>query len=285
MARAQLTFRGLFECGRTKFDLRVGDSVELLTEIPAASVDLVVTSPPYNLGIAYASSADDAPRSEYLAWCCRWGSEVFRVLKPTGALFLNVGAAPTNPLLPHQLAITFVDQLRFVLQNTIHWIKSIALRDERTGEVIARGHFKPINSRRFLNDCYEPLFHFTKTGDVSIDRLSLGVPYADKTNIARWSHTAGRDLRCRGNVWFMPYETIRRREDDRPHPATFPIELAENCIKLHGDAEQRIMLDPFLGIGSSAIAAGRQRVRRFIGFDVDRGYVQTARQRLEDMAA
>jgi site-specific DNA-methyltransferase (adenine-specific) len=284
MAKGQLRFPRLFDCGSTEFDLRVGDCVKLLSEVPRDSVDVVVTSPPYNLGIAYASSMDDAPRSEYLTWCSRWGSELFRALKPMGSLFLNVGAAPTNPLLPHQVAILFVEQLGFVLQNTVHWIKSIALPDDQSSRIVSRGHFKPINSRRFLNDCHEPLFHFTKTGDVPIDRLSLGVPYADKTNIARWSHTEGRDLRCRGNVWFIPYQTIRSREDDRPHPATFPIELAENCIKLHGDAEHRVMLDPFLGIGSSAIAAARQRVRRFIGFDVDQGYIETARQRLADMA-
>src|SRR5207253_7485933 len=82
-------------------------------------------------------------------------------------------------------------QLRdlFVLQNTIHWIKSIAI-DNRTF-----GHFKPISSKRFLNDCQEYIFHFTKTGRVEIDRLAVGVPYQDKSNIARWSHTRGRDSR------------------------------------------------------------------------------------------
>jgi site-specific DNA-methyltransferase (adenine-specific) len=55
----------------------------------------------------------------------------------------------------------------------------------------------------------------------------------------------------------IPYQTIRSREDDHPHPATFPIELAENCIKLHGHAEELTMLDPFLCIGSAALAARR----------------------------
>jgi hypothetical protein len=71
-----------------------------------------------------------------------------------------------------------------------------------------RGHYKPITSRRFVHDCHEFIFHLTKRGDVLLDRLALGVPYADKSNIARWGHTAGRDLHCRGNTWFIPYRTV-----------------------------------------------------------------------------
>ena len=54
------------------------------------------------------------------------------------------------------------------------------------------GHFKPINSPRFLNDCHEYVFHFTKSGRVELNRLALGVPYQDKSNIARWSSYSGR---------------------------------------------------------------------------------------------
>ena len=79
----------------------------------------------------------------------------------------------------------------FVLQNTIHWIKSITI-DESDGSSISRGHFKPISSPRFLNDCHEYVFHLTPTGRTPIDRLALGVPYADKSNIARWGHTGGK---------------------------------------------------------------------------------------------
>src|SRR5439155_8892861 len=114
------------------------------------------------------------------------------------------------------------------LQNTILWIKSISI--ERDLETLSYGHFKPINSSRFLNECHEYVFHFTLSGSVPLDRIAIGVPYADKTNIARWSHTGGQDKRCRGNTWFIPYKTIRRRAKERPHPATFPTELAAKCV-------------------------------------------------------
>jgi site-specific DNA-methyltransferase (adenine-specific) len=201
-------------------------------------------------------------------------------------------------MLPHEIVMT----LRgfFVLQNTIHWIKSIAIEEvcshrpaaggtrlamqtgHRPVATNARsfGHFKPINSPRFLNDCHEYVFHFTKSGRVELNRLALGVPYQDKSNIARWSHTRGKDLRCRGNTWFVPYETIQSREKERPHPATFPVQLAEWCIKLHGAPRVESMLDPFVGIGNSAVAARRCGVRKFIGFEIDDLYLAEAERRI-----
>lgn len=259
------------------FDLHHEDCLEGIAKLRGGSVDLVVTSPPYNLGIAYSRYEDRQERGDYLEWCQRWAAEIRRVLKPDGSLFLNLGSAPSNPLLPHELVLRLRDQ--FVLQNTIHWIKAISIDDD-TGEVISRGHFKPISSPRYLNDCHEYVFHLTPEGRTPIDRLALGVPYADKSNIARWSHTAGRDRRCRGNTWFVPYETIQRRAKERPHPATFPVQLAEWCIKLHGIDRVHTMLDPFLGIGNSALAAKSCGVKNFIGFEIDEEYLAEAKRRL-----
>jgi site-specific DNA-methyltransferase (adenine-specific) len=198
-----------------------------------------------------------------------------------------------------------------VLQNTIHWIKSIAIDTEEArtsvsdphlnplsappgrdpnpdakrrvrveSDIKTFGHFKPINSSRFLNDCHEYVFHFTKSSRVELNRLALGVPYQDKSNITRWSRTRGKDLRCRGNTWFVPYETIQSREKERPHPATFPVQLAEWCIKLHGASRVGSMLDPFLGIGNSAIAAQGCAVKKFIGFEIDDAYLAEAKRRI-----
>jgi len=244
-----------------------------MARLPDEDVDLVVTSPPYNLGIRYRKYSDRQDRQSYLNWCATWAAQIRRVLKPGGSFFLNIGSAPSNPMLPHEIVFQLRDL--FVLQNTIHWVKSIAI-DDRTF-----GHFKPISSKRFLNDCHEYIFHFTINGKIDIDRLALGVPYQDKSNIARWSHTRGRDVRCSGNTWFIPYETIQSRAKERPHPATFPVALAENCIKLHGVSRVGTMLDPFLGIGNSAVAAQRCRIQEFIGFEIDQTYLAEAKRRLQ----
>ena len=256
----------------TTFDLRLQDCVEGMASLPADHVDLVVTSPPYNLGIRYGNFSDREDRKSYLRWCAEWSAAIHRILKPDGSFFLNIGSAPSNPMLPHEIVMQMRE--RFVLQNTIHWIKSIAI-DGRTF-----GHFKPISSKRFLNDCHEYVFHFTRTGKVDVDRLSLGVPYQDKSNISRWSHTRGKDKRCRGNTWFVPYETIQSRKKERPHPATFPVALAENCINLHGVSRVKIMLDPFLGIGNSALAAKNCGAKKFIGFEIDEAYLAEANRRV-----
>jgi len=261
----------------TSCDLRHGDCLEGMAQIADGTIDLVVTSPPYNLGIAYSRYSDRQDRKGYLDWCHEWARQVQRLLKPAGSLFLNLGGSPSNPLLPHELMVRLRDL--FALQNTIHWIKAITIENEH-GELVSRGHLKPISSPRFLNDCHEYIFHLTPEGRTPIDRLALGVPYADKSNIARWGHTGGSDRRCRGNTWFIPYETISRREKDRPHPATFPVQLAEWCIKLHGVARVETMLDPFLGIGNSAVAAQRCAVKNFIGFEIDEEYLAEAKRRV-----
>jgi site-specific DNA-methyltransferase (adenine-specific) len=264
--------------GLTAFHLRHEDCVAGMRTLSANSIDLVVTSPPYNLGIRYSKFSDRADRAGYLHWCKTWATEIARLLKANGSFFLNVGAVPSNPMFPHELVLELREL--FILQNTIHWIKSISI-EEKSGEMISRGHFKPINSQRFLNDCHEYLFHLTFEGKTPIDRLALGVPYEDKSNVARWAHTDGRDRRCRGNTWFIPYETIQSREKERPHPATFPVQLAEWCIKLHGISRINTMLDPFLGIGNSAVAAKNCGILRFIGFEIDETYLAEAKRHIE----
>ncbi|BCW99075.1 MAG: site-specific DNA-methyltransferase [Armatimonadota bacterium] len=247
------------------------------------SVDVVVTSPPYNLGIEYGGYDDTISREEYLLWTDRWAGEVRRVLSPKGSFFLNVGGKPRDPWVPFD--VLGVMRRHFVLQNTIHWIKSIAIQKRDVGDYpgitgdVSVGHYKPINSSRFLNDCHEYIFHLTLNGDVELDRLAVGVPYQDASNIGRWRSAAG-GVRCRGNTWFIPYRTIRSRDTQRPHPATFPAQLPEMCMRLHGVDRIHLAMDPFLGIGHSALAAARLGVP-FVGFEIDDGYLAIARESLQ----
>lgn len=245
-----------------------------MRQIQCNTVDVVVTSPPYNLGKDYSTYNDKRDPGEFLKWCEEWGELIYRVLKDDGSFFLNVGASSANLLFPFDVVQRMI-QCGFKLQNTIHWIKSISI--ERDGKIDSAGHFKPINSERLLNDCQEYVFHLTKAGFTKLDRLAIGVPYADKSNIARWGHTNGKDKRCRGNTWFIPYKTIHQRAKQRPHPATFPTELAVKCIRLHGRRAATVM-DPFLGIGHAAFAAQQcsDLVTQFYGFDIDEEYIKVA---------
>src|SRR5437762_2790452 len=107
---------------KTQFTLESIDCVEGMKRLAPGSVDLVVTSPPYNLGIKYRNYHDKKTREEYLAWSCIWAKEVKRLLAERGSFFLNLGACPSNPLIPHELLVALKEDLGFVLQNTFHWI-------------------------------------------------------------------------------------------------------------------------------------------------------------------
>ncbi|MHC1626576.1 MAG: DNA-methyltransferase [Methanoculleaceae archaeon] len=256
------------------------DCLEGLQALSPGSIDIVVTSPPYNIGKGYRSYRDDRPRDEYLKWLETVATEVRRVLKPDASLFLNIGGKPTDPWIPLDVAQRF--RRHFVLQNVIHWIKSIAIEKELVGNYdgitrdIAVGHLQPVNSDRYLSQCHEYIFHFTINGTTRLRKLDVGVPYQDKSNIGRWK-SATSDLRDRGNTWFIPYPTIRTR---RPHPTVFPERLPEMCIRLHGYNQNTVVLDPFMGIGNTAVACRRLGVN-FIGFELDAGYCRIAKGRLE----
>jgi site-specific DNA-methyltransferase (adenine-specific) len=247
----------------------VGDCLQVMSGMAESSVDVVVTSPPYNIGVDYKSYSDTLPRATYLDWLRTVSKALHRLMRPDASLFLNVGATNTDPWLDTDVAACFRDD--FVLQNKIIWVKSISVGDDTVG------HFKPITSGRFLNNNHESIFHFTKTGARQIDRLAVGVPFKDKTNIARWGHA--RDRRCAGNTWFIPYETVRSKAQKFDHPAGFPVGLPERCIKLHGQTDA-VVFDPFVGAGSTVVAA-RNLGMNAIGIEIDPDYAAIAQQRLE----
>jgi site-specific DNA-methyltransferase (adenine-specific) len=255
------------------------DCLEGVPQLTDTSVDVIVTSPPYNIGKPYHSYNDIRPRNEYLDWMETIAKKCAPKLKEDGSFFLNVGGKPTDPWIALDLADRF--RKHYTLQNTIHWIKSIAISKADVGNYpaitddIAVGHYQPVNSIRYLSNCHEYIFHFTKTGNVPIDQLAIGVKYQDKTNIGRWKK-ASQDLRGRGNTWFIPYETIQTA---RSHPTVFPVKLPEMCIRFHGIRKNMLVLDPFMGTGATALACQKLGVH-FIGFEIDTTYVAMTKKQL-----
>ena len=264
--------------GRATLKFFLGDALDVLARLGPATVDAIVTSPPYNLGIRYRSYDDTLPRDDYLKWTGDWVCRAARTLTAHGSLFLNVGAKPTDPWTALDVAQAARPYLR--LQNTIHWIKSIAIEKSLAGaragldDDLAVGHYKPINSRRFVHDCHEFVFHFSPQGDTPLDRQAIGVRYQDQSNVGRW-RAAASGVRCRGNTWFIPYDTIQSRDKDRPHPATFPPRLPDMCLRLHGLDRLQVVADPFLGLGSTAVACAQLGVS-FVGIEMDEGYLEEA---------
>jgi site-specific DNA-methyltransferase (adenine-specific) len=248
-----------------------------------------------------------------LSWLDRVFVAVKHCLKDEGHFWLNVGYSNVDPWVGMDVAQ--VARNHFVLQNNFVWVKSIAINDVTTG------HFKPINSDRFANPTWEHLFHFTKTGTVPCDKLAVGVPYMWDCNIDNTGRLRGRaakklgyknikdfndrataedkkkfehelsvklarqkpkaQSRCRGNSWFVPYDTIANREKHRgSHPATFPVALIEQCINFSG-IKSGVLVDPFMGSGTSALAAVNCSID-YIGFDIDQDYINFAQDRIQE---
>jgi site-specific DNA-methyltransferase (adenine-specific) len=125
------------------------DCLTILKELPEKTIDLIVTSPPYNIGIKYGDYQDKKSFDKYLAWLHEIFSQIRRVLRDEGSVFLNIGSTNRNPWLAFDAA-NYLRHL-FVLQNRIVWVKSISIGN------ITYGHFKPINSDRYVNHLYEEI--------------------------------------------------------------------------------------------------------------------------------
>ena len=253
--------------------LHPGDCLQVMPQLKAESVDVAITSPPYNISAKYHTYDDNLPWDKYYEWLGEVGKELHRVLKPDGSFFLNIGFTPRQPWTAMRAAGVFGEI--FTLQNQIIWVKSIVVNNK------TMGHYQPLNSPRFLNNNWEFIFHFTKEGKRKLDALALSVPYVDENNKGRWESSTGKAPE--GNVWFIKYET-RNQQGETKHPAVFPIELPERCIKLHGITHNMVVLDPFVGTGATMLActnlSNESATINGIGIELDPEYIKVAQSLL-----
>lgn len=261
----------------------VQDTLKFMEKWDGKKVDVIVTSPPYNINKKYSKYKDNKEREEYLKWMGDVAKKSLDILSDDGSFFLNIVGKPTDPWLAIDVAREFGKS--YELQNTIHWVKSIALNKKEKGKTtkalngdFAVGHFKPLNSDVYFNQCHEYIFHFTKTGRVKLDKLAIGVPYAHKSNLSRWKDK--KDKRDRGNAWFLPYENKQGAFIPIKHPAEFPEKLPYLCIKVTGIKNDTLVYDPFMGLGATALACIRLGVN-YIGTEIDEAYTSIANDRIK----
>jgi site-specific DNA-methyltransferase (adenine-specific) len=226
-----------------------GDCVELLNRMPAESIGLIVTSPPYNLRNStgngmkdgrggkwanaqlirgYDTHEDAMPHGEYVSWQRECLAAMLRVLREDGAIFYNHKRRVQGGILQDRADIVE----GFPVRQIIIW--------KRNGGInFNPGYFLPT---------YEVIYLICKA------QFRL----APKAN-------------AMGDVWMIP------QEDDNPHPAPFPVELAQRCIQ---STNAEVILDPFIGSGTTAIAAEVCR-RKWIGIDVSKEYCKMSTERIQ----
>ncbi len=151
---------------KSKYKIIKQDCIKWMNAQNPKSIDCIVTSPPYNLNIKYGNYDDSAPRKVYLVWLAEVAKAIKKVLKDKGQLFLNMGYSNSDPFVAMDVAQVF--RKYFILQNQFTWVKHVVVND------FGHGQYKPITSNRYTSATTESVFHFTKKGDVAIDRLAIG---------------------------------------------------------------------------------------------------------------
>ena len=226
------------------------DCLQTMSRLDDDSIDLIVTSPPYNKNlyatscgmsrswtamrgrqIAYDVYSDDMGRDEYIAWQKQIISECLRILKPCGSLFYNHKDVIVDGVI---IAPTYVYD--FPIHQHIIWNRGSSLANDPH-------YFQPITEHIYW-----------------IAKNPKNV-YFDKKNAI-----------FRQNIWNICFET------NNPHPAPFPEKLVGNCI-LSCSKECDIVYDPFMGSGTTAIVANRFN-RRYIGSEISEKYCRMADKRL-----
>lgn len=229
------------------------DCVGGMKKLPGKSVQLVVTSPPYNVRKPYNKYKDNLEYEQYLKFMRDVFSECFRVLKDSGVCFVNIANCAKNQFKAFDLAFLMRD-LGFTLLDTIIWDKP---------------NPRYLNTQRLLTNAYEFVFMFVKSKKYVFNKLAIGLPCRTQPG-----------LKCRTNVWHIE-KVYKNQFVGWKHCAMFPEELPKLCIKLCSNPGD-LVLDPFMGAGTTAVAA-KKLDRNFVGFEISREYVQMSLERLDEI--
>jgi site-specific DNA-methyltransferase (adenine-specific) len=258
------------------YTLHQQDCLEWMRTQADDTIDILVSSPPYNIGISYNTYGDKMTAQDYLDWQKEIWTEACRILKPDGHLFLNIGPTRKDPLLPFRVA----DTIPWQIQNSIVWSKCIEI------DGYVRGHGVVTASKKYLPNGHEMVFHFTKDGKTDIDIQASAVPYQPAW-AADNSKRTGRNWRPTVNNWHIPYETVgswgqasATLKGTVKHPAIFPRELVRHCLNVAGAQPGDIVFDPFAGSGTT-LAVAKEMGIDSIGCEIDPAYAAFIHQRLK----
>jgi len=235
-----------------------GDCLEVMKKIPDEGVDVAFADPPFNLGKRYSGYHDKHETAEYLSWCKEWLSEMVRITKQTGSIFVHN--------VPKWL-IYFGSYLNEVAIFR-HWIAWDAMGPP-LGKTLLPNHYGIlyyVKSEEFK--FYDIRILHKRCRDCHYILQDYG---GKKNQMHQFGPLAS-------DVW-TDIHRIRHKKRRDEHPCQLPIHLLERLLLMSSD-EGDIILDPFIGTGTTAIAA-KKLGRKFIGIDIDPKYVEIANRKLE----
>ena len=230
-------------------------SSENMELLPDNSVHLMITSPPYNVSKEYD---EDLTLEQYITLLKKVAAETYRVLVNGGRACINIANVGRKPYIPlsHHIS-AFMAELGFKMRGEIIWNKGASASPST-----AWGSWMSA-SNPTLRDIHEYVLVFTK-GDYKRDGKGK-VKTITRDQFMDWTKS----------IWNMNAESARRVK----HPAPFPVELPYRLIQLFSFQDD-IILDPFMGSGTTAIAALKSS-RKYVGFDTDLSYIQVAKDRIK----
>ena len=241
-------------------DTTILGSAENMGKIPSNSVHLMITSPPYNVSKEYD---EDLSMSEYLGMLHKVFSETHRVLVSGGRACINIANVGRKPYLPWSdyISTMMLNDIGFIMRGEIIWVKAAG-----AGNSCAWGSWLSA-SNPTLRDLHEYILVFSKGGykrertktEKETKRDSMS-----KEDFMKWTQS----------VWTFNPESARRVG----HPAPFPVELPRRLINLYS-FETDIVLDPFMGSGTTAVAA-QQCKRHWVGFETSEEYINLIKKRV-----
>lgn len=232
------------------------DDFVTATYMEPETVDLIVTSPPYNVNIQYGNHDDGSPYAHYLDFSERWLAKAFKLAKSDGRMCLNI---PLDKNKGGQQSVcadltTIAKKVGWKYQSTIIWNEQNISRRTAWGSWLSASAPYVIAPVEVIVVLYKEEWKKQNPGTSDISRQE----FLDWTN----------------GVWTFSGESKKRIG----HPAPFPLELPRRCIKLFS-YKLDLVLDPFLGSGSTLVAA-LQTGRCGLGFDIDAEYCALAQKRL-----
>ena len=235
----------------------LGSSTQM-KELPDNCVHLMVTSPPYNVTKEYDANLT---LKEYLLFLEEVFTEVYRVLTYGGRACINVANLGRKPYLPISDYISNIMlKIGFLMRGEVIWYKAAG-----AGVSMAWGSWKSA-ANPVLRDTHEYILIFSKGS------------FSRKAKDRKNTITNKEFMEFTKSVWIMNPESAKKVN----HPAPFPLELPYRLIQLY-TFEDDIVLDPFIGSGTTAIAALKTG-RRYVGYEVDPSYIQNAEKRIEPIA-